>query len=92
MIHFGKRRIPVVFFILIFPVNYLSAQKTHSDDNDDTYINPVIFADFPDRRQSRLSLTNSVPLKKGKIIYEEQQFGTKSVPFGKNPLELCKTT
>jgi beta-xylosidase len=48
MIHFGKRRIPVVFFILIFPVNCLLAQKTHSDNNDGTFTNPVIFADFPD--------------------------------------------
>jgi hypothetical protein len=48
MIHFGKRRIPVVLFILVFPVNCLLAQKTRSDHNDGTYTNPVIFADFPD--------------------------------------------
>jgi hypothetical protein len=48
MIHYGKRRIPVVFLILIFPVNCLLAEKIHSDNNDGTYTNPVIFADFPD--------------------------------------------
>jgi beta-xylosidase len=48
MIHFGKRKIPVVFLVLIFTVNYLQAQKTSSDNNDGTYTNPVIFADFPD--------------------------------------------
>jgi hypothetical protein len=47
MIHFGKRRIPAVL-ILVFPVNCLPAQKTRSDNNDGTYTNPVIFADFPD--------------------------------------------
>ena len=48
MSHFGKRRLPVVLFILILPFNCLVAQITHSDNNDGTYINPVIFADFPD--------------------------------------------
>jgi beta-xylosidase len=48
MIHFGKRSIPVVFLIIIFQVNCLLAQKTHSDNNDGTYTNPVISEDFPD--------------------------------------------
>ncbi len=48
MIHWGKRGIPVVLLILIFHINILQAQKTHSDNNDGTYTNPVIFADFPD--------------------------------------------
>jgi beta-xylosidase len=48
MIHFGKRKIPVVFLIIIFQVTSLLAQITHSDNNDGTYTNPVIFADFPD--------------------------------------------
>jgi beta-xylosidase len=43
-----KRRIPVLFFILVFSLYNLKAQKTHSDNNDGTYTNPVIFADFPD--------------------------------------------
>jgi beta-xylosidase len=48
MIHFEKRRIPVVILILIFQLTCLLAQKTQSDNNDGTYTNPVIFADFPD--------------------------------------------
>jgi hypothetical protein len=48
MIHFGKRRIPVVLLILAFPVKCLPAQKTHGDNNNGTYTNPVIFAGFPD--------------------------------------------
>ena len=51
MMHNGKnlkRRIAVIFLILIFSVNCLVAQKNHSDNNDGTYTNPVIFADFPD--------------------------------------------
>lgn len=43
-----KWSIAVVVLILTFPVNCLIAQKTHSDNNDGTYTNPVIFADFPD--------------------------------------------
>ena len=45
---FQKRILPVLFLILELPVNNLVAQKTHSDNNDGTYTNPVIFADFPD--------------------------------------------
>jgi beta-xylosidase len=51
MMHNGKnlnKKIPVIFFILIFSAEFLVAQKTHSDNNDGTYTNPVIFADFPD--------------------------------------------
>jgi beta-xylosidase len=48
MVHLGKKRILIVFFIVLFPLNCLLAQKTHSDNNDGTYTNPVIFADFPD--------------------------------------------
>jgi hypothetical protein len=44
MIHFGKRRIPVVLLILAFPVKCLPAQKTHGDNNNGTYTNPVTFA------------------------------------------------
>ena len=46
--NFQKRILPVLFFILELPINNLVAQKTHSDNNDGTYTNPVIFADFPD--------------------------------------------
>jgi len=46
--NFQKRILPVLFLILELPVNNLVAQKTHSDNNDGTYTNPVIFADFPD--------------------------------------------
>jgi beta-xylosidase len=48
MMHNGKRRIPAIFLILLLSVNCLLSQKTHSDNNDGTYTNPVIFADFPD--------------------------------------------
>jgi hypothetical protein len=40
MSHFGKRSIPVVFFILTFPVNWLVAKTTLGDNNDGTFTNP----------------------------------------------------
>ena len=46
--NFQFRILPVLFFILGLPINNLVAQRTHSDNNDGTYSNPVIFADFPD--------------------------------------------
>jgi beta-xylosidase len=48
MKYFGKGRIPAVFFVLMQSASCLVAQKTHSDNSDGTYTNPVIFADFPD--------------------------------------------
>jgi len=41
-------RILILFLMLAFPADCLVAQKTHSDNKDGTYTNPVIFADFPD--------------------------------------------
>ncbi|MFN8257087.1 MAG: glycoside hydrolase 43 family protein [Bacteroidales bacterium] len=38
----------IVFLILIQLTTGLRAQKTHSDNGDGTYTNPVIAADFPD--------------------------------------------
>jgi beta-xylosidase len=38
----------IYFLILFLSVNNLNAQKTHSDNGDGTYTNPVIPADFPD--------------------------------------------
>jgi beta-xylosidase len=48
MIHFGKKRIPVVFFIILFLVNCPPARKTYSDNNDGTHTSQAIFEDFPD--------------------------------------------
>jgi len=47
------RKIPItgvliLYLIGIVSVTGLSAQKTHSDNGDGTYTNPVIAADFPD--------------------------------------------
>jgi beta-xylosidase len=38
----------IYFLILFLSANNLNAQKTHSDNGDGTYTNPVIPADFPD--------------------------------------------
>ncbi|HEY4788264.1 MAG TPA: glycoside hydrolase 43 family protein [Bacteroidales bacterium] len=39
----------IIYLLLLFlSINRLSAQKTHSDNGDGTYTNPVIAADFPD--------------------------------------------
>lgn len=44
-----KIRKPVIFFFLLFlPFVNVPAQQTHSDNDDGTYTNPVIAADFPD--------------------------------------------
>src|SRR4030042_5718127 len=39
---------PIIYLILFVTVNNLDAQKTHSDNGDGTYTNPLIAADFPD--------------------------------------------
>jgi beta-xylosidase len=49
----GSSRYPVrrtiLFFVLMFFIGIgANAQKTHSDNGDGTYTNPVIAADFPD--------------------------------------------
>jgi len=38
----------VLLLLVTISVNSLFAQKTHGDNGDGTYTNPVIFADFPD--------------------------------------------
>lgn len=43
-----KTRIFIIFLILMFSVNSLLARKANNHNNDSTYTNPVIFADFPD--------------------------------------------
>jgi beta-xylosidase len=51
MTHIGNIQNKIILFLLIlsvFSVERLEAQRTHSDNEDGTYINPVIFADFPD--------------------------------------------
>jgi len=42
------KHILILCLILIVSVTGLNAQKTHSDNGDGTYTNPVISADFPD--------------------------------------------
>lgn len=41
-------RFLLLFLILVLPVLTTTAQKTHGDNSDGTYTNPIIFADFPD--------------------------------------------
>jgi beta-xylosidase len=40
--------IPVITLVLPASVNSVCAQRTHSDNGDGTYTNPLIAADFPD--------------------------------------------
>jgi len=57
LVHF--RRIAPFYFCIfsILPFAGLSAQKTHSDNGDGTYANPVIAADFPDPDVIRVGST-----------------------------------
>lgn len=43
-----KRTIALIMILLISSTFHLHAQKTHSDNGNGTYTNPVIAADFPD--------------------------------------------
>ena len=43
-----KTDLITAFVIVFLSLNHLNAQKTHSDNGDGTYTNPVIAADFPD--------------------------------------------
>lgn len=48
------------FFCLLFLVSAVNtiAQKTHSDNGDGTYTNPVIAADFPDPDVTGMHMAN----------------------------------
>ncbi len=51
-------RIGLFLCLLSFlPAFHLNAQKTHSDNGDGTYTNPVIPADFPDPEVIRVGDT-----------------------------------
>lgn len=47
-IKIGFNRVLLLSLIVITSASGLKAQKTHSDNGDGTYTNPVIAADFPD--------------------------------------------